>query len=119
MIIEHFESTKKTSYNEDTGIFTIKNNSWLGIFNLTDTHISEKDISITKINELKELADGTTLTSYDIAMLFDFAKLKFNYNGNVNQFVNTPLKDIFPSDNTLTINKLMILAYDTLHGLNI
>jgi len=108
MIIEHFGTSEKVLYNEDTGIFTIKHNiiSWF------DTNINEKDIHIIKINELREIAESTTLTQYDIDMLFNFAKSKFNFKDTKDKFIYAPLKNIFPNSNFSTIGQLMILAYD-------
>lgn len=120
MIIEHFEDNKNKNitFDEDNGIFTIKNESLLGLFNLGNTHIYEKDSSINKINELRELSENTTLTNYDINMLYEFAKIEFNYAKDKDIFVNEPLKNVFITlnNNKLMIHKLMPMAYDYLNA---
>ena len=130
MIIEFFEDNKNKNitFNEDTGEFTIKNNqlgsnqfggSLLRMFNLGNTHIFEKDCSINKINELRESSENTTLTKYDIDMLYEFAKLEFNYTKNENEFSNEPLKNVFTtlSSDKLMIHKLMPMSYDYLNAI--
>ena len=92
-------------YDEDTGVYTIKH----GLIGWLDIHLNEKDICLTKINELREIADITTLTKYDIDLLFNFAQSAFQFKDNKNNFMMYPLKDIFPNDGLLTIGQLMIL----------
>ena len=41
-----------TDYNEDTGVFTIREPVLFGLFQ-SKKNISEKDLTIIKINELK------------------------------------------------------------------
>lgn len=115
MILEHYENTgnKAVDYDEDKGKFTVKN-KFLWFFNIGNTDIDEKDISIKKLNEMKEQADKTTLSDYDINMLYQFAKLQFKYTKSQEDFVHTPLKDLFPglSHKKLKTNELMPLAYE-------
>jgi hypothetical protein len=114
MITEHFESNSNIKYDESTSSFETKNNSLLGFLNFSDNKVYEKNIGITKINELRESAEATTLTNYDIELLYSYAKKKFNYNNSKYAFLNTPLKDIYINDKDPTISKLMIAAYDTI-----
>ena len=118
--IEYFENENKdVVYNEDNGMFTILNKSFFGLLNLGNTHVYDKDVSINKMNELKELSENTTLTEYDIDILYEFAKLEFNYQQDKNAFVNEPLKNIFVtlSNDKLMIHKLMPMAYDYLNAI--
>ncbi|QKF94379.1 hypothetical protein QKU48_gp0921 [Fadolivirus algeromassiliense] len=116
MILEHFEDNKDkdVNYNEDQGMFTIKGNSLLNIFGFGNTNIYEKDISISKINDLKKQADMTTLTDYDINILYNFAKKEFNFNGLLDDFKTTNIKDVFKNikDENLMAHKLVEMAYD-------
>ena len=116
MIIEHFEDNKDrdVNYDEDKGMFTIKNNSILNLFNLGNTHIYEKDSCVQQINELKQKADKTTLTDYDINVLYDFAKLEFKFSGSKDDFILTNIKDVFKGlkDDKLMMHKLAEMAYD-------
>lgn len=116
MIIEHFEDNKDrdVNYDEDKGMFTIKNKSILNLFNLGNTYIYEKDSCLQQINELKQKADKTTLTDYDINVLYDFAKLEFKFSGSKNDFVLTNIKDVFKGlkDDRLIMHKLAEMAYD-------
>lgn len=114
--IEHFEDNKNkdVTYDEDKGMFTIKKKLFLGLLNLGNANVYEKDSTITKINELRESSESTTLTKYDIDKLYDYAKLGFNYTGDRAAFEHVVLKDIFIglNDNKLMIHKLMPQAYD-------
>lgn len=115
MIFEHYENTTNlpVDYDEDKGKFTVKN-KFLWFFNVGDTNIDEKDLSIRKINEMKEQADKTTLSDYDINILYQFAKLQFNYTGSQDDFIVTPLKDLFPTldSKKLKTNEIMPLSYE-------
>ena len=115
MIIEHYENTSNNNikYDEDSGKFTIKN-KFLWFLNIGNEEIFEKDISISKINSIKEQADKTTLTDYDINILYQFAKLQFNYTKSKDEFTNIPIKQIFKGleDAKLMTNELMPLAYN-------
>ncbi|ARF09619.1 hypothetical protein Indivirus_1_242 [Indivirus ILV1] len=99
-------------YDEDKGKFIIKNKILWIIPN--NQEIFEKDLSILKINDLKSKADMTTLSDYDIDMLYRFAKIKFNYHGTKDQFISTPMVQLFPGLNKsiLKTNEIMPLAYE-------
>ena len=114
MILEHFEEVndKPINYDEDKGKFTIKN-KFLWFLNIGNQEIMEKDLSINKINEMKEQADKTTLTDYDINMLYQYAKKQFNYTKSKDEFTDIPIKQIFSGleDAKLKTNELMPMAY--------
>lgn len=114
--IEHFEDNKNKdiNYDEDKGMFIIKNDGVLSIFGFGNSHVYEKDIGIQKINELKEKADQTTLTDYDINVLYDFAKLEFKFSGSKDEFLLTNIKNVFIGlkDDKLMMHKLIEMAYD-------
>ena len=114
--IEHFEDNKNknVTYDEDKGMFIIKKKLFLGLLNLGNANIFERDSTITKINELRESSESTTLTKYDIDKLYDYARLGFNYAGNRVVFEHVVVKDIFVglSNDKLMIHKLMPQAYD-------
>lgn len=105
-------------YDEDKGIFTIKSDSILNYIGIGNTILHEKDLSIRKINELKEQADMTTLGDHDIDMLYDFTNLEYGSGLDRNQFIDKPLKEIYPdmSNDKLMVHKLMIVAYDYLQN---
>ncbi len=86
-------------YDEKNKFYTIKN-----------TKMKEVNISINKNNELRKLANVTTLTNDDINLLYSYAKLKYKNKQNKMQFLNEPLKFIFPVDSS--INQLMVLAHN-------
>ncbi len=86
-------------YDEKNKFYTIKN-----------TKVKEINISINKNNELRKLANVTTLTNDDINLLYSYAKLKYKNKQNKIQFLNEPLKVIFPVDSS--INQLMVLAHN-------
>lgn len=99
-------------YNEDTGVFTFQDNGFFSfirrILGTGDEQVYEGDLSINKINELKEKGNKTTLTDHDIDMLYKFA----GYKGGKDEFQNTPLKDLFKLNrNDLKMGNLMPLAY--------
>ena len=103
---------QEVDYDEDKGNFIIKNKLlWIIPQN---NEIMEKDMSIEKINELKQKADKTTLTNYDISMLYQFAKMKFNYTGSKSEFIKIPIVQLFPGlhNSKLKTNEIMPLAYD-------
>ena len=101
-----------TDYNEDTGVFTIREPVLFGLFQ-SKKNISEKDLTIIKINELKEKAHKTTFTNEDLDVLYKFASLEFNFNKDRKTFQEIPIKDIFKvSDDQLILNKLVPMAYD-------
>lgn len=116
MIIEHFEDNKNSdvNYDEEKGFFTIKGNRILGIFNIGNTYIYEKNTNVLEINKLKEKADKTTLTDYDIGVLYDFAKLEFGFGGSKDEFVVANIGDVFKglNDDKLMIHKLIEMAYN-------
>jgi len=94
-------------YDENIGQFIIKDK----IF--SSKQIDEKDLSINKINELKEKAELSILTQEDIDMLYSFYCHEFNNHGiDKDNFVNIPLKDLFIGlDNkNLILNNLIPLA---------
>ena len=104
--------SKEVDYDEDKGNFIIKNKLlWIIPQN---KEIMEKDLTIGKINELKQKADKTTLTNYDIDILYQFAKMKFNYTGSKNEFTKIPIVQLFPGlhNSKLKTNEIMPLAYD-------
>ena len=115
MIIEHFEEDKNKpiDYDEDKGKFVIKN-KFLWFLDITNEEILEKDLSIDKINDLKSQANKTTLTDYDINVLYQFAKSGFNYTKSKDEFTGIPIKDIFKGleDVQLKTNEIMPLAYE-------
>ena len=101
-------------YDEDTGIFILNDNSFLGrvmkVLGLGNKEVHESELSINTINELKEHANKTTLTEQDIDVLYKFSQYK--YKGNKQEFIVTPLKNIFHIDKKhTTLAQLMPLAY--------
>jgi hypothetical protein len=76
--------------------------------------IYESDVSINKNNDLRKLADVTTLGNSDINLLHQYAKIRFDNILSIEQFKNEPLKILFPNipKNKLCINKLMMISYD-------
>jgi hypothetical protein len=116
MILEHFEngSNQDIAYDEDKGMFITKDKSLLKLFNMGNVHIYDKNISINKINELRETSNNTTLTNCDIDMLYKFASIEFNYDKDKNAFVNEPLKNIFGTlgNDKLIVSKLIMTAFD-------
>lgn len=110
-------SDKNIIYDENRGVFTIKNKSLfglLGFFGIGNSHQFEKYMSIKNINNFKEKANLTTLGNTDINLLYNFAQKEFNYDKNKNEFISTPIKNIFKnlSDDKLAVNKLMMISYD-------
>lgn len=107
------------SYNEDYGMFMFKRKI-LGLFYIDDTIVYERNISINEDNRLRKLANITVLTESDIDLLYQFAVKEFNYKGNRYDFEDMPLKNIFigldnfNNFNNLTMDKLIVLAYDYL-----
>jgi hypothetical protein len=93
------------TYDENNKMYTIKNNT-----NITKE--LEMNLSVNKNNELKKLANVTTLTKDDINLLYHYAQLKFSYEQDEIQFLDTPLKLIFPSLQDESLNELMILAHN-------
>ena len=93
------------TYDENNKMYTIKNNT-----NITKE--LEINLSVNKNNELKKLANVTTLTKDDINLLYHYAQLKFSYEQDEIQFLDTPLKLIFPSLQDESLNELMILAHN-------
>jgi len=103
---------QEVDYDEDKGNFIIKNKLlWIIPQN---KEIMEKDLTVDQINELKQKADKTTLTNYDIDILYQFAKMKFNYTGSKNEFTKIPIVQLFPGlhNSKLKTNEIMPLAYD-------
>lgn len=101
-----------TDYNEDTGVFTIGDPILFGLFQ-SKKNISEKDLTINRINELKEQANKTTFTNEDLDVLYKFASLEFNFNKDRKTFREIQIKEIFKvSDDKLILNKLVPMAYD-------
>jgi hypothetical protein len=101
-----------TEYNEDTGLFTIREPFFFGLFH-HKKNISEKDLSINKINELKEQAHKTTFTNEDLDVLYKFACLEFGFNKDRKEFREIPIKDIFKvKPDQLVLNKLVPMAYN-------
>ncbi len=86
-------------YDEKNKFYTIKNKK-----------VMENNLSINRNNELRKIANVTTLTNDDIELLYKYAKLKNKNIQNKNQFLNEPLKIIFP--NNESINQLMVLAHN-------
>lgn len=101
-----------TTYDETLGKFTITT-KLLWVIPQTQ-ELYEKDLSIAQINDLKSKSDLTTLTEYDIDMLHQLAKSKFQYNKSKNEFINEPIKQLFPglSHSLLRMDQLMPLAYN-------
>lgn len=108
--------TNNVIYDEDHGMFTLKNNSFFGLFNFGDSNEYEKDITIQRINELKKRAGLTTLGDDDIDILYNFTKLEYKVDFDKNRFINIPLKELYADmgQDKLNVNKLMIMAYDYL-----
>lgn len=109
-------------FNEVKGKFTFKNNSifsLLKFFGFGNSYLNEKDLSINRINQLKKSYNLTTLGDYDINLLYNLAKTKFNFTKDKTQFKSIPLKNIFTnlSDDKLTINKLMPLSKNYLDSI--
>ena len=103
---------QEVDYDEDKGNFIIKNKLlWIIPQN---KEIMEKDLTVDQINELKQKADKTTLTNYDIDILYQFAKMKFNYTGSKSEFTKIPIVQLFPGlhNSKLKTNEIMPLAYD-------
>lgn len=101
-----------TEYNEDTGQFITRDRFFFGLLQSKNT-IYEKDLSINKINELKEQAHKTTFTDEDLDVLYKFASLEFNFSRDRKTFREIPIKDIFKvSDDQLILNKLVPMAYN-------
>lgn len=92
-------------YNEDLGEFTIKNDN---------KKMNEKDLSIIKINELKEKANLTTLTREDIDILYLFYTHEFDNKFDKDKFMSIALKNLFVGldDKKLILNYLMPMAYN-------
>lgn len=109
-------SNNNVTYDENNGRFTLKNNSFFGLFNFGDSSEYEKNITIQKINDLKKRAGLTTLGDDDIDILYDFTKLEYKVDFDKKKFINIPLKELYPdmSQDKLNINKLMIISYDYL-----
>ena len=100
-------------YDEDMGIFTFQDNNILGfirkMLGITDKTIHESELSVSKINELKEQTNKTTLTDQDTDALYKFSQFK----GSKQEFLEIPLQNVFNlSKNDLIISKLMPLAYN-------
>jgi hypothetical protein len=114
--IEPFTSTNnsKIYYDENVGMFVKKNKSLLGLFNLDNKYSYEKDMSISKINEMREMSEITTLTKGDIDLLYEFAQMEFNYEKDLQKFMSEPLTKIFHGmdQNKLIMKNLMPTAYD-------
>jgi hypothetical protein len=91
------------NYDEKNKIFIIKNNE-NAIMEL------EMNLNILKNNEYRKLANATTFGEYDINLLHNYAIQKYNYTKNKTDFMNEPLKKVFPIDTQM--NNLMLLAHD-------
>lgn len=99
------------TYDETNKLYKIKNPEKL---NIDKDIILEADISIKKNNELRKIADMTTLGNYDMNLLYKYSILKFHNSQLYDQFINEPLKTLFPhvSSNNLCINKLMVISHN-------
>lgn len=99
-------------YDEDTGIFTIREKYLFGLWHYKKT-VMEKDLNINQINIMKEQAHKTTFTDDDIDVLYKFASLEFNFNKDRKTFREIPIKEIFNvSNDQLILNKLVPMAYN-------
>lgn len=93
------------TYDETNKLYTIKNDT-------NTTRELETNLTINKINELRKLANVTTLTKDDTKLLYNYAQLKCDTHSDETQFLNEPLKIIFPSLQDKSINEIMILAHN-------
>jgi len=99
-------------YDEDTGLFTSKEPYFFGLLQYKKI-IYEKDLTINKINEMKEQSNKTTFTDEDLDILYKFASLEFNFGKDRKTFKEIPIKNIFQlNDDQLILNKLVPMAYD-------
>jgi len=90
-------------YDEINKLYMVDNNK-----------IYEIELSINENNKLRKLADITTLGNYDTNLLYRYAILKFNNKDPYDKFLNVPIQNIFATipKNNLSINNLMVLAYN-------
>jgi len=80
-----------------------------GIIIIDGNKFYEKDLTIEQINMYRKKLNETTLTDYDIELLYKLSKSNSS-NISRDNFTHIPLKDIFnnlPQDE-ITINNLMI-----------
>lgn len=103
----------KIIYEADQGRFIIIQGTMLWRLFFGNKAISEKYISICQNNQLRKMSNSTVLTSYDVDLLYRFAKKKFNFTNDIYKFETTPLKCIFAdmTDNE-SVGNLLIQAYD-------
>jgi len=107
------DKSELIKYDEGTGIFDIGD----GI-----EQIHDKDITLNKINGLREKANLTTLGNYDYDILYKYqAKYYNNQDVTPANFGSQILKNLFPdlSDNDYILNNLMINAMNSINGNNI
>ena len=106
------DGNDKIQFDDKTGIYTMKGNTIMSLIGIGNEHIHEKDLNVGEINRLKEQAWKTTLSDYDMDLLYQYAIKKYKFGGDKKQFRGTALKDIFKGldASKIRINDLMMAA---------
>jgi hypothetical protein len=94
-------------YNSATGTFTVDQGLRV---------VREQDLTLAQSNQYRALANETSLTDYDIYMLYQYYIKKYKGTLLLREWVNTPLKQVWPDlpSDGFAITNLMVDAYNYL-----